>query len=132
MCVHWSPSLHCAGLRRLASLLLLAQYHADDIMLLHVLYQLFFTGGLKAADAAAEEQHAVLHTCRKPAAFFPHRYPQRSQGRRRRRLLLLAQNDVWTVYGWIWAWFWRHNWRPYARDREIVREGIKWRCLWRF
>lgn len=73
------PSVRCAGLGSLASLLLLAQYDADDVVLLHVLHQLFFIGGLEAADAAAEKKHAVLHAgCRKPGASFPHRYSQRS------------------------------------------------------
>lgn len=60
MCVNCFPSLRCAGLRSLASLLLFAQYDADEVVLLHVLHQLFLTGGLEAADWAAEEQHTVL------------------------------------------------------------------------
>lgn len=82
MCVHGFSSLCCAGLRSLASLLLLVRY---DVVLLHVLHQLFFTGGLEAADVAAEEQHAVLHACWRKHAAAP------------RRLFLLAQNDVWPV-----------------------------------
>lgn len=30
-------------------------------MLLHVLHQSLFAGGLEAADAAAEQEHTVLH-----------------------------------------------------------------------
>lgn len=57
-------SLVAAGICGLISLLLLAQYDVDQIslMLLHVLHQLLFTGGLEATDTAAKEQHTVLHT----------------------------------------------------------------------
>lgn len=57
-------SLAAAHLFRLISLLLFAQYDADEIslMLLHVLHQLLFTGGLEATDTAAEKQHTIFHT----------------------------------------------------------------------
>lgn len=44
-------------------LLLLVEDDADDVslVLLHVLHQPLFTGGLEAADAATEQEHAVLH-----------------------------------------------------------------------
>lgn len=44
-------------------LLLLVEDDADDVslVLLHVLHQSLFTGGLEAADAAAEKEHAVFH-----------------------------------------------------------------------
>ena len=43
--------------------LLLVQDDADDValVLLHVLHQALLARGLEAADAAAKEQHAVLH-----------------------------------------------------------------------
>lgn len=42
---------------------LLVEDDADDVSLviLHVLHQPLFTGGLKATDAAAEQKHAILH-----------------------------------------------------------------------
>lgn len=48
---------------RLLLLLFLVQDDADDVplMLLHVLHQSLFARGFEAADAAAEEEHAVLH-----------------------------------------------------------------------
>ena len=44
-------------------LLLFIEDDADYISLVafHVVHQTLFTGGLKAADTAAKEQHAVLH-----------------------------------------------------------------------
>lgn len=44
-------------------LLLLVEDDADDVslVLLHVLHQPLFTGGLKATDAAAEQEHTVFH-----------------------------------------------------------------------
>lgn len=49
------------GLRLL--LLFLVEDDADDVsfVLLHVLHEPLFAGGLEATDAAAEQQHAVLH-----------------------------------------------------------------------
>lgn len=45
-------------------LLLLVQDDADDVSLviLHVLHQMFLARGLKATDAAAEQENAVFHT----------------------------------------------------------------------
>lgn len=71
-------SLAAAGLCGLISLLLLAQYDADQIslVLLHVLHQLLFTGGLEATDTAAKEQHTVFHTWpRLPRAALPRHGP---------------------------------------------------------
>ena len=44
-------------------LLLLVEDDADDVslVLLHVLHQPLFTGGLIATDAATEQEHTVLH-----------------------------------------------------------------------
>lgn len=44
-------------------LLLFVEDDADDVslVLLHVLHQPLFTGGLEATDTAAEQQHTVLH-----------------------------------------------------------------------
>lgn len=44
-------------------LLLLVKDDADDVslVLLHVLHQPLFTGGLKATDTAAEQEHTVFH-----------------------------------------------------------------------
>lgn len=44
-------------------LLLLVQDDADDVSLviLHVLHQMLFACGLKATDAAAEQEDAVFH-----------------------------------------------------------------------
>lgn len=64
VCIKKCVLLAAAGLCGLISLLLLAQYDADQIslMLLHVLHQLLFTCGLEATDTAAKEQHTVFHT----------------------------------------------------------------------
>lgn len=44
-------------------LLLLVKDDADDVslVLLHVIHQPLLTGGLKATDTAAEQEHTVLH-----------------------------------------------------------------------
>lgn len=44
-------------------LLLLVEDDADDVslVLFHVIHQPLFTGGLEAADTAAEQKHAILH-----------------------------------------------------------------------
>ena len=71
-------SLCCAALCRLEDrllllllllLLLFVQDDADDValVLLHVLHQTLLARGLEAADAAAEEQHAVLHAWAVPS-----------------------------------------------------------------
>lgn len=76
-------SLAAARLFRLISLLLFAQYDADEIslMLLHVLHQLLLTGGLKATDTAAEKQHAIFHTWpRLPRASVPRHRPSPAGG----------------------------------------------------
>lgn len=78
VCMKTCVSLAAAGLCGLISLLLLAQYDADQIslVLLHVLHQLLFTGGLEATDTAAKEQHTVFHTWpRLPRAALPRHSP---------------------------------------------------------
>lgn len=53
----------CLWLWLLLLLLLLVEDDADDVslMLLHVLHQSFFTGGLETAYTAAEQKYAILH-----------------------------------------------------------------------
>lgn len=48
---------------RLFVRVLTVEYDADEVtlVLLHVFHQPLLTGRLQATDAAAEEQHAVLH-----------------------------------------------------------------------
>lgn len=63
LCEWWRYDNVSVCCLRLCSLLLLVQDDADDValVLLHVLHQPLLAGGLKATDAAAEQQHAVLH-----------------------------------------------------------------------
>lgn len=122
-----------ASLCWLVSLLFLAQYDTDDVsfVLLHVLHELLFAGGLEAADAAAEEQHAVLHPfpCL-PSASLPHDGPWN----------LLPRTGPWSVtggtshsrcrIGWIYLLpaqdnIRRHNRRTSREERDDTQRCIR-------